>query len=207
MEKPEDPEDLVEPEPVSSNLEGKGKKKKRKRDREDGEPPPDDKKKKRKKEKTSGDLTSALPATDPPLEVADTSDITGTAGTTSGTKEKKKRKKDKSSAETIPSAGATDDPEKPRKWRPKKDNVVDANVDAEPSSKTKSKSKKRKKRETIEGEDRTSTVAPTDDSPQKRKKSRKSIHPDPSDDSDLTEQSQKGPHSFLPPLQVPSAKH
>jgi len=73
----------------------------------------------------------------------------------------------------------------------KKDDVVDANVDVEPSQKLKSKSKKRKKGGPVEGEDRTSTVDPTGDSSRKRKKSKKSIHPDPSDDSDLTEQSQK----------------
>jgi len=169
-----DPEASVEPELVLSNPGGKEKKKKRERDREDEEPPSGDKKKKkRKKGKTSG-ATSDSPtayATDSFLEVAGTSEATGT---TVAVKEKKKRKKIKSSAE------ASDD--------------VDVNVEAEPLSKP--KSRKRKKEATAEDEGHTSTTAPVEDSSRKRKRSKKSIHSNPSDDSDLTEQSQKGSHSF-----------
>ena len=197
----EDWETSLEPELVPSNPRGKEKKKKRRRDREDeGSPSGDKRKKKRKKEKTSGATSDspAVPATDSPLE---------TTGTTVAAKEKKKRKKIKSSAEIsdpppssvtepIPSVGAADEPVKPRNRKLTKDDAVDVNADAEPSSKSISRSRKRKKEATTEDEGHPSTIIPAEDSSRKRKKSKKSIHPNPFDDSDLTEQSQKGSHSF-----------
>lgn len=171
---------VVEPEPAPSNLEGKEKKKKRE------ESPSSDKgeKKKRKKEKISGttsDPASAVPA----LEATDTPEVTTVAA--SEVKEKKKRRKGKPSTDTpnpstsviepALSTGGADE----LKRRTAKD---DTGVNGEPLS---------KKRKKGEGEG---------DSARKRKKSKTSIHPDPSDDPDLTEQSRKGSHS----LQIPNTK-
>lgn len=130
---------------------------------------------------------------------------------------KEKRNKNKSSTEAsdpppssaiefTPGAGAVDEPKKSRKLKSAND-VVDADGDGEPSPKSKSKSKKRKKEETIEDNEHPSTVLYTEGHPpQKRKKSKASVHPNPLDDSDLTEQSQKGSHSFPSPLQIPNTK-
>ena len=188
-------------EPISSNPEGEGRKK-RKRDREGEEPPSDNtkEKKKRKKEKT---LTTAYdPTTDSPLRV---SDAPG-AGTVAVVPEipEKKRKKNKSSdhpassvIEPTPSVGAADKPEKSRRRKLAKGDTIDANGGEGSLQKSRSKAKKRRKGETVEDEEHPSTPVPTDDhSSRKRKKSKASIHPDPSDDPNLTEQSQKGSHPF-----------
>lgn len=162
---PGDPETPVEPEtfPQDPSAEKK-KKKKRKRDREGVEHPSDDKTKKRR-EGTSGTVSEL--ATDSPLEAA---------VTTPGAKERKKRRKSKSST------GASD--------LPATDPALDA--DAEHSSKSKLKSKKRKKETIIEDEGNEATAVSAESHPsKKRKKSKRSIYPDPSDDPDLTEQSRK----------------
>ena len=201
----------MEVEPVSSNPKGKEKKKKRKRDQEGEELPSDDKKKK-KQRKGEASGASNDPTIDPPLEA------TGITVVASEVKEKKKRNKNKSSAEAsdpppssaiepTPGAGAVDKPKKSRKWKSTNDDV-DADGDGEPSPKSKSKSKKRKKEETIEDNEHPSAVLHTEGHPpQKRKKSKASVHPSPLDDSDLTEQSQKGSHSFPSSLQITNTKH
>jgi len=195
--KTEDPETPVRAGPISSNPEGEGRKK-RKRDREGEEPLPEDKKKKKhKKEKTSGAAND--PATDPPLGVPDTSGVVRIAAVVPKITEEKKQKKKKSSdypassvTEPTPSVGAADTSGKSRKRKPTNGDAVDANGDKGSLQKPRSKSKKRKE-ETVEDEGQRSTPVPTEDrSSQKRKKAKASIHPDPSDDSDLTEQSQKG---------------
>ena len=202
----------MEVEPVSSNPKGKEKKKKRKRDQEGEELPSDDKKKK-KQRKGEASGASNDPTIDPPLEA------TGITVVASEVKEKKKRNKNKSSAEAsdpppssaiepTPGAGAVDKPKKSRKWKSTNDDVVDADGDGEPSPKSKPKSKKRKKEETIEDNEHPSAVLHTEGHPpQKRKKSKASVHPSPLDDSDLTEQSQKGSHSFPSSLQITNTKH
>ena len=199
----------MEVEPVFSNPKVKEKKKKRKRDQGGEELPSDDKKKKQREREASGAIDD--PTIDPPLEA------TGTTVGASEVKEKKKRNKNKSSAEAsdpppssaiefTPGAGAVDEPKKSRKLKSAND-VVDADGDGETPPKSKSKSKKRKKEETIEDNEHPSTVLHTEGhSPQKRKKSKASVHPNPLDDSDLTEQSQKGSHSFPSPLQIPNTK-
>ncbi|KAF9652118.1 hypothetical protein BDM02DRAFT_3109523 [Thelephora ganbajun] len=196
-------EDFVHPEPISSEPGRKDRKKKRKRDREDGEPPSDDKKKKRRKEKASGatsDPASAIPVTDLPHEAADIPEVTRTTAVASEVKERKKKHNSSTETSDPPTssaieptriAGSADKPEKPRKRKSTKDDDVDADGDAESSLESKPKTKKRKKREAVENEDNPSVVIPAEDSPRKRKKSKKPIHPDPSGDSDLTEQSQK----------------
>lgn len=197
----------AEPEPAPFNPEEKEKKKrKRKRDRDDEVPPFGDKKEKQKRKKenasdATSDPASTVLATDPSFEVADsdTSKVAGTTMAASEVKEKKRPKKNKSptlsAIKSIPTAGAADKLEKPLQRKPVKNDTMNANTDAEPSSESKSKSKKRKKRRAIDDEDQ-STVSPTEDSSRKRKKSKKSVYPDPSDDPDLTEQSQKGPYPF-----------
>jgi len=192
--KTEDPETPVEAGPVSSNPEGEGRKK-RKHDREGEEPPSGDKKKKRrKKEKTSGAINS-------PLEAVDAVEAIG----------EKRRKKPKASdpppctIEPPPSIGTADKPEKSRKRKPTKD---DPNGDEESSPKPRTKSKRRKKGETIEDEEHLSTTVPAGDhSSRKRKKSKESVHPDPSDDPNLTEQSQKGLHLSHIPSESQNTNH
>ena len=167
-EAPGDPETPVEPETFSQNSSADKKKKKRKRDREDVEFPSDGKTKKRR-EKSSGTISEL--AADSPL---------GAAVTTPEAKERKKRTKSKSSA------GASD--------LPATDPALDAS--AERSSKSKLKSKKRKRETISEDEDNEATaVLAESGSSKKRKESKRSIYPDPSDDPNLTEQSRKGPSS------------
>lgn len=192
--------------PPPSNLEGK-EKEKRKRDREDERPPSSDKKKKkRKKEKASCaifDPASTVLATEPsPLEAANTSEVTGTTVATSEVKEKKKQKLSTGASnpppsfatEPTPITGAADKSEKQRERGLAKHDTANTGADTGLSSESKSKSKKRKKGEAADTQDH-STVT-TEDSSRKRKKSKKSIHPNPSDDPNLTEQSRKGSHSF-----------
>jgi len=197
--KPKDPETPVEAKPVSSNPEGKGVQK-RNRDRRGEEPPSGDKKKeKRKKEKTSG--AAYDPATDSPLDLPDVSGAAGPVAIVPAIAEEKRRKKNKSSdpppasvTELTPRVGAADEVEKSRKRKPTKGDVVEAN------GQEGSKSKKRKKGDVVEDEEHLSTPILADDhSSRKRKKPKASVHPDPSDDPDLTEQSQKGSHP-LPTL-------
>ena len=129
-------------------------------------------------------------ATDSRLEVTDVSGAVGPIVTASKIEGEKKQRKNKSSAETPnapPSAVGpaldTDAVGKPGKSRERKATKDDAISDPIP----KSKSKKRREEEGVQGEDRPS---------QKRRKSKASVHPDPLDDPDLTEQSQKGSHCF-----------
>ena len=205
----------MEPEHISSNPERKEKKKKRKHGREgEEELPSDDKKqkKKRKKEEPSGPACN--PTTDSPFEVVNISD-SETVGTTITAFEVKERNKNKSftgssdnppsfTTEPTPGSDAAGEPKKSRK---RKSTNADADVDKEPSPKSTSRSKKQKQEEAIgEDEERQSTALPTEDhSSQKRKKSKASTHPNPGDDSDLTEQSQKGSHSFSTSLQPPKS--
>lgn len=202
--KSDDPETPAEPQTVHPDPEAQ-EKKKRKRGREDEEPTPDkNKKKKRNKEGASEKvpaLAFVVPATDPLTEVADNSEVMGSSATTPEAKEKKKRKKSKSFVGTcdLPAstaigptstAGSINEPGKPQKRKLANGDSVDANADVEPS--VMSKSKKRKKEAVPGGEDRSTATPMEDRSFRKRKKSKKSIHPDPSDDHDLTGQSQKG---------------
>jgi len=192
----------VETKPVSPHSEGEGRKK-RKRDRESEEPPSDVKKEKKKlkKEKTPG--TAYDPATDSLLYVPDASGAAGTVAIVPETTEKQK-KKNKTSGhwassviEPTPSGGAADKLEQSRKRKPTNGDAVEANGDEGSSKKSRSKSKKRKKGETVEDERHPSTPVPEGDhSSRKRKKSKASVHPDPSDDPNLTEQSQKGSRPF-----------
>lgn len=160
------------------------KKKKRKRDREDEEPLSADKKKKRKSEKISGTTyspTSIIPATDSPLEIAGAV----AAASDPEIKEKRRRRKSKSPAEKsgphtsvpgpTPTASSTDELVKSRKLKYTKGDAVDASVEA-------------------------GSAVQTEGHPSRqRRKSKRPIYPDPSDDPDLTEQSQKGSYCSKTP--------
>ena len=177
--KTEDPETPVEAEPVSSNPEGKGVKR-RKHDREDEEPPSGDKKKKkRKREKNSGAAYDL--AADPPLDVPDAPGAAGTVAVVPEITEVKERKENKSPADGTGNS---------RKRKPTKADGVKAN------GQEGSKSKKRNKGDVVEDEEHPSTPVPADDHSSRKRKQPKaeSVHLDPSDDPDLTEQSQKGSH-------------
>ena len=202
--KTHDPETLAEPQTVHPDPEAE-EKKKRKRGREDKEPTSDNKKKKKRKKEGASGKTPGPAFVVPSPEVVHNSEVMGSPAATSEEK-KKKRRKSKLSTGTcdLPTSsaigststtGSTDEPEKPQKRKPTDVDSMDANANAEPSAM--SKSKKRKKEAAVGGEDRSTAIPMEDRSSRKRKKSKKSIHLDPSDDPGLTEQSQKG--FYLPP--------
>ena len=197
--KTHDPETLAEPQTLHPDPEAE-EKKKRKRGREDKEPTSDNKKKKKRKKEGASGKTPGPAFVVPSPEVVHNSEVMGSPAATSEEK-KKKRRKSKLSTGTcdLPTSsaigststtGSTDEPEKPQKRKPTDVDSMDANANAEPSAM--SKSKKRKKEAAVGGEDRSTAIPMEDRSSRKRKKSKKSIHPDPSDDPGLTEQSQKG---------------
>ncbi|KAF9780067.1 hypothetical protein BJ322DRAFT_308982 [Thelephora terrestris] len=175
---------------------------KKKRRREDEQPASDRKKKnKRRKEVTSepaSDPTFVVHAAVPSPDVVDNSEVMGTPAAPSEAREKKKKRRksgpttetcDLSTSAIGPTSttGSADEPEKPRKRKNADGDAAYGTHDAEASSTP--KPKKRKKE--AAREDR-ATANPADDrSSRKRKKSKQSIHPDPSDDPELTEQSQK----------------
>jgi len=183
----------VEPGIVSCDPEAEGKKK-RTRDREDEKPPSADRKKRRGREKISGATCGPVPVVSPPhasSKVVGASGVTGTI-VLSEVKEKKERRKNKSSAETsdahtsvtgpAPIPNASDELGKPRKHKPTKGNTSVA-------ARSKPKSKKRKEMEG--GEHQSTSILTEGHPPRKRKKFKQPTHPDPSEDPDLTEQSQK----------------
>ena len=155
----------------------------------------------------ASDPASTILTADPPLEVADISEAAGVTTVTSEVKERKKRKNKSltrtsdhplsSAVDPTPSASATDKLEKPRKRKYLKDDTANTNVEVESPLESESKSKKRAKREVVQGKDHHHTASAPEDSSHKRKKPKRSIHPDPSDDPELTEQSRKGLYPFF----------
>lgn len=202
----DDPETLVGPGTVSCNPTAEEKRKKIKRDRKDEKPPSADKKKRKKDkifEATSGPA-SIVSAPDSSLEA------TGTVATTSAVTEKGMRRKSKSSAEAFdphtsatrpaPTANFTGEPEKARKQELAKGDAVNVKVEADRLSRSNSKLKKRKKEIETDDEDHHSAAVLTEGhSSRKRKKSK---HPDPTDDPDLTEQSQKCSYPYSKSLTI-----
>lgn len=169
-------ETLEEPGINSCDPKAVEKKRKRKRDLGDEEPASADKKKRLRREKNAGetsDHASIVPATISSLEIAGTSEVIGTIGTTSEVKDKKKRRKSKSSVPhpsatgPAPTTDSTNGPAESRKQKLTKGDVIDVSTEAEPVIPTRGHSSRKRKKYT---------------------------YPDPSDDSDLTEQSQKGSH-------------